>query len=51
MFKIFNSQWQPTPEQPFATIDEAKRHILSLLEVYDGPFYIVKWDVVYKQDK
>lgn len=50
-YKIFNDQYEPVPAQPFDTIEEAKRHILSLLEVYNGPFHVVEWKIVFTKGK
>jgi hypothetical protein len=46
VYKIFNGDWQPTPEKPFQDLAEAKRYVLALLETYAGPFHIVEWTVV-----
>ena len=48
MYKIFNNEWQPTPEAPFKTLDEAKRYIASLKEIYNETFYVVEWKVVFQ---
>lgn len=50
-YQVFNFQWQPVLAQPFSTLDEAKRHILALLERYPGPFYVTELTVVYIQEK
>lgn len=51
LYKILNSDYQPIPMKVCDTQDEAKRYILTLLETYNGPFYIQEINIVYTQEK
>lgn len=45
-YQVFNAQWQPIPVNPFETVEDARRHVWTLLETYTGPFYVVELKIV-----